>query len=62
VAAPINGAMTERIRFTLELDRGLEPPRGILVDATGAAIPFTGWMQLAAALSEACAGAADTSG
>jgi hypothetical protein len=53
--------MTE-LRFTLDIDRDLDPPRGTLTDQTGSAIPFTGWMQLASALAQACGRAGEAAG
>ena len=49
-----HSCMSERLSFTLEIDRDLEPPRGTIVDPAGSTLAFTGWMQLASVLSDAC--------
>jgi hypothetical protein len=53
--------MSQPLRLILELERDVEPPQGILIDAGGAERPFSGWMQLSSALADACehAGATD---
>jgi hypothetical protein len=54
--------MTQQLRLILELEPDVEPPQGILIDDSGAERPFSGWMQLSSALSEACEHAAGVDG
>jgi hypothetical protein len=53
-AGAYHWCMTQPIRLILELAPDVEPPRGSLIDETGAERPFSGWMQLSSALADAC--------
>jgi hypothetical protein len=46
--------MSQPLRLILELSPDIEPPQGVLIDDTGAELPFSGWMQLSTVLSDAC--------
>jgi hypothetical protein len=45
--------VTEVRQFTLALEVGTEPIAGRLAERDGEAVPFAGWLELAAALERA---------